>query len=83
VIVRHGTLLPNGVTRCAADMTFSATKSYLSTVAGLALDRGLIRSVDDPVKRYVDDGTFESPHNSKITWRHLLNQTSEWKAPLG
>jgi hypothetical protein len=55
------------------DMTFSASKSYLATVAGLALDRGLIRSVDDPVKNYVDDGTFDSPHNSKITWRHLLN----------
>jgi CubicO group peptidase (beta-lactamase class C family) len=51
-------------------------------VTGLALDGGLIRSVDDPVKNYVDDGTFDSPHNSKITWRHLLNQTSEWEGTL-
>ena len=51
-------------------------------MAGLALDRGLIRSVDDPVKNYVDDGTFASPHNSKVTWRHLLNQTSEWEGTL-
>ena len=82
LIVRHGYIVAEWGDTLRADMTFSATKSYLSTVAGLALDRGLIRSVDDPVKRCVDDGTFESPHNSKITWRHLLNQTSEWEGTL-
>ena len=64
------------------DMTFSVTKSYLSTVAGLALDEGLIRSLDDPVREYVTDGTFDDPHNRPITWRHLLNQTSEWTGTL-
>jgi CubicO group peptidase (beta-lactamase class C family) len=82
VIVRHGYIVAEWGDTLRADMTFSATKSYLSTVAGLALDRGLIRSVDDPVKSYVDDGTFDSPHNSKVTWRHLLNQTSEWEGTL-
>lgn len=37
--------------RC--DMTHSVTKSFLSTVVGLAVDRGLIRSVTDTVARYV------------------------------
>jgi CubicO group peptidase (beta-lactamase class C family) len=35
------------------DMTFSVTKSYLSTVAGLAIDKGLINNVDDRVSDYI------------------------------
>src|SRR5580765_7484577 len=63
-------------------MTFSASKSYLATMAGLALDQGLIRDLDDPIREYVDDGGFEPPHNSKITWRQMLQQTSEWTGTL-
>ena len=63
-------------------MTFSVTKSYLSTVAGLALDDGLIADVNDHVYQYVWDGTFEGEHNSKITWHHLLNQSSDWSGSL-
>ncbi len=37
--------------RC--DITHSVTKSFLSTVVGLAVDRGLIRSVNDTVAGYV------------------------------
>jgi CubicO group peptidase (beta-lactamase class C family) len=64
------------------DQTFSVAKSYLSILAGLAFDRGLIRDVHEPVRRTVDDGGFEGPHNSKITWHHLLQQTSEWEGTL-
>lgn len=60
------------------DMTFSVAKSYLSTVAGLAVDKQLIKDVNDPVNRYVTEGTFEGSHNSKITWGHLLTQSSDW-----
>lgn len=64
------------------DMTFSVTKSYLSTVAGLALDAGLIRDVNDSVAHYVWDGTFDGAHNAKITWDHLLTQSSDWSGTL-
>jgi len=64
------------------DMTFSVTKSYLSTVAGLAIDQNLIRSVDDRVNQYVWDRTFDGDHNSSITWEHLLNQSSDWYGTL-
>jgi CubicO group peptidase (beta-lactamase class C family) len=63
-------------------MTFSVTKSYLSTIAGLALDAGLIKDVHDKVGNYVRDGKFDSEHNSKITWHHLLNQSSDWSGTL-
>ena len=64
------------------DMTFSATKSYLSTCIGLALDRGLITSVTDRVADYVSGDWFASEHNGAITWQHLLQQTSEWSGTL-
>ncbi len=63
-------------------MTFSVTKSYLSTLAGLALDHELIDSLGDRVSQYVWDGTFRGEHNSKITWDHLLTQSSDWSGEL-
>jgi CubicO group peptidase (beta-lactamase class C family) len=64
------------------DLTFSVAKSYLSTVAGLAFDRGLIPDVTRPVGELVTDGGFSSEHNRTITWQHLLTQTSEWEGTL-
>jgi CubicO group peptidase (beta-lactamase class C family) len=60
-------------------MTFSVTKSYLATVAGLAWDDGLIGDLDAPMGELVTDGTFASAHNSAITWHQLLQQRSEWE----
>lgn len=60
------------------DMTFSVAKSYLSTIAGLALDQNLISSIDDKAHNSVWDGTFDGEHNQKITWNHLLTQSSDW-----
>jgi CubicO group peptidase (beta-lactamase class C family) len=82
MIIRHGYIVAEWGDTQRADMTFSVTKSYLSTMAGLALDRGLIRDVNDPVKMYVQDGKFDSEHNAKITWQHLLQQTSDWEGTL-
>jgi CubicO group peptidase (beta-lactamase class C family) len=63
-------------------MSFSIAKSYLAVLAGLAVARGLIRSIDDPVRDYARDDGFASPHNRTITWRQLLQQTSEWQGTL-
>lgn len=53
-----------------------------ATLAGIAVMRGLIRAIDDPVRGHSLDGAFESPQNRSITWRHLLEQTSEWQGTL-
>lgn len=82
MIIRRGYIVAEWGDTQRADMTFSVTKSYLSTMAALALDRGLIRDVHDPVKTYVQDGKFDSDHNAKITWHHLLQQTSDWEGTL-
>lgn len=82
LILRNGYIVAQWGDVDRVDMTFSVTKSFLSTVAGLAADSRLIKSVDDPVRNYVWDETFEEAHNAKITWRHLLNQTSDWSGCL-
>ena len=64
------------------DFTFSAAKSYLSLLAGIAVTDGLIADLDEPVRRTVDDGGFDSAQNRAITWRHLLQNTSEWHGEL-
>jgi hypothetical protein len=82
MIIRNGYIVAEWGDTKRVDMTFSVTKSFLSTTAGLALDHKLIKDVHDPVKIYVTDGKFDSEHNEKITWHHLLNQTSDWSGTL-
>src|SRR4030095_7828579 len=49
---------------------------------GVAVDRGLIRDVNEKVKDYVPTEHFVSDHNAQITWDHLLRQTSDWEGTL-
>lgn len=62
-----------------ADLTFSVAKTYLALLAGVAHDRGLLPDVDEPVLARVRGIGFEAPRNQSVTWRHLLQQTSEWQ----
>ena len=82
IVVKDGYIVAEWGDTDREDMTFSVTKSYLSTVAGLAYDDGLIRDLTDPIGAYVTDGTYASVHNAQITWHHLLQQTSEWEGTL-
>ena len=82
IILRHGYLVAEWGEPKRVDMTFSVTKSFVSTAVGLALDRGLIRALDDKVRDYMPTEHFESEHNRKITWDHLLRQTSDWEGTL-
>lgn len=82
MIIKDGYLLASWGDTQRVDMTFSVTKSFLSTMMALAEDQGLIQSVTDKVGDYVWDGTFDGAHNSKITWEHLLQQNSDWSGEL-
>lgn len=53
IIVYHGYIVAEWGEPGRVDMANSVTKSMLSTVVGLAVDRGLIRSVYDTVGPYV------------------------------
>lgn len=82
MILKNGKIVAQWGETDRVDMTFSVTKSFLSTMAGLAIDQQLIKSVDDKVGDYVWDGTFNGRHNSQITWSQLLQQNSAWQGTL-
>ena len=82
LVLHGGQIVAEWGDTARVDMTFSVAKSYLSILAGLAWDRGLIGDPDDRVRLTVDDGGFDPPHNERITWHHLLQQTSEWEGAL-
>jgi CubicO group peptidase (beta-lactamase class C family) len=84
VIIRHGSVAAEWGDTARADMTFSVTKTFLSTVVGVAFDRRVIRDVHDRVATYMpkDVDLFTPPHNAPITWEHLLRQTSDWYGTL-
>ncbi len=82
MIIKSGYIVAQWGDVNRVDMTFSVTKSFLSTMAGIAIDDGLIRNVRDKVNLYVTDEKFDGEHNSKITWLHLLQQTSDWSGTL-
>ncbi|MCJ9714240.1 beta-lactamase family protein, partial [Bordetella hinzii] len=62
-----------------ADLTFSVAKLYLAILAGVAHDRGLLPDVEEPVRKRVPGIGFDAGQNAEITWRQLLQQTSEWE----
>ncbi len=82
MILKNGNVIAQWGDTKRVDMTFSVTKSFLSTMAGLAFDEGLIANTEDKVGDYIWDGTFYGEHNSKITWEHLLQQNSAWSGEL-
>ena len=81
IIIKDGYIVGKWGDINRVDMTFSVTKSYLSTVAGLAYQNGFFK-LNDKLKNYIKDGKFSSNHNRQITWHHLLNQSSQWKGNL-
>jgi CubicO group peptidase (beta-lactamase class C family) len=133
LIVRNGYIVAEWGDTHRVDVTFSVTKSFVTTAVGLAYDRGLIPDLHEPVRNAMapivalagapggaalvpvpasSEGPetavrtallgevraadrpgvafaafellqpFESEHNRKITWDHLLRQTSDWQGTL-
>jgi CubicO group peptidase (beta-lactamase class C family) len=62
-----------------ADLTFSVAKTYLALLAGIAFDQGLLPDVHEPVLQKCPGIGFEGERLNRITWHHLLQQTSEWE----
>ncbi|MDD4074815.1 MAG: serine hydrolase [Eubacteriales bacterium] len=59
----------------------SVTKSVVSLLLGVALDRGMIQSVDQPVLDFFPDYTLKRGEKTiqKVTLRHLLTMTAPYK----
>lgn len=98
LIVHRGRIAAEWGDTARPDMTFSVTKSYLSTVASFAWAGGAMRAsatgaagdergLDESVsaserRRHGGLGAEAYPANARITWRQLLQQTSEWRGTL-
>jgi CubicO group peptidase (beta-lactamase class C family) len=83
LVIRHGYVIAQWGEPDRVDITNSVTKTFLTTVVGLAWQRGLIKNLTDHPKDYLPPSDlFASPHNAAITWEHLLRQTSDWSGTL-
>lgn len=66
IILRHGYIIAEWGDPRRVDMTFSVTKSFLSTVVGLAFDKGLIPSIHDTVYRSMAPiNVYAQPNGNK------------------
>ncbi len=77
VIAQNGQILAQFGEPDRADLTFSVAKAYLALLAGVAFDQGKLE-LDKPISQTLPGIGFDDEHNRSITWRHLLQQTSEW-----
>ncbi len=86
VVVRHGYLAYSwGDPSHSADLA-SARKPIISTLLLIAVQEGLIESVDEPVARFEPRlRDLNGGKDAGITWRHLASQTSGygWSEPPG
>ncbi|WP_421111449.1 serine hydrolase domain-containing protein [Streptomyces sp. NEAU-S77] len=81
VVVRRGVVIASWGDPARVEMAYSATKSVLALVAGVAHDDGLLE-LDEPVRARVGLPQFDGVHGRAVTWRHLLDQTSQWEGEL-
>jgi len=82
LILRHGYIVAEWGETQQADPTYSAAKSFLSTILGMTIERGMIKDIHDPVANYIHDGGYDSEQNRKVTWEYHARQTSEWEGEL-
>ena len=66
----------DGATRQSLQTSFSVAKSFVSALVGIAIDAGLIDSIEDPVTKYVPELAARDPEFRQITLRHLLTMSS-------
>lgn len=67
----------NGYNKDSRNVIRSISKSILSICTGICLDKGLIKSLDEPIYKYLEvfsEGIH--PYHRAITIKHLLTMTS-------
>src|SRR5258708_349513 len=77
IIIRNGYIVAEWGEPLRVDMTHSVTKSFLSSVVGIAVEQGMIKSVDDAVRDYVAPILLYAPPSTTnksdhLTTPHLL-----------
>jgi len=78
IVVQHGKIrlerYARGYSRAGRYTSFSVAKSLTSTLVGAAVQDGSIRSVDDPVTRYIPE--LAGSGYDDVTVRQVLTMTS-------
>lgn len=75
VVIRHGHLVYSWGHKTVSRDVGSAMKPVLSVLMLIALQEGLIDSIDERLIQY-EPRLADLPGGDQITWRHLANQTS-------
>jgi len=86
VVVRHGMLVYEHYFGYRNQQSFAAnmrhtgnsmTKSIVSLLVGIAVDRGLIKDIDAPVAQYFpENAVLRAPDKNRVTLRHLLTMSA-------
>ncbi|MDB5006761.1 MAG: class beta-lactamase-related serine hydrolase [Mucilaginibacter sp.] len=97
LIIYKGYIVAEWGDPARVDIVNSISKSFLSSIIGIAVDRGMIKSTSDtvalyipPIEVYKPDASgsndmiypFASDHNKRLTWEVMLRQTSDWEGTL-
>ena len=64
----------NNSTDTSISGSFSVAKSFIGTLIGIAIDKGHIKNIDEPIANYLPD--FKKDGKEKITIRHCLMMSS-------
>ena len=78
IVIQNDTIIYenylNGRNRESLCKAFSASKSILSILIGIAVHEGKIEDINDPLKKYIKD--FKNKELGDITIKQCLNQTT-------
>jgi CubicO group peptidase (beta-lactamase class C family) len=78
IVIRNDSLVYeeywDGFSKKTISNSFSVAKSIVSTLIGIALQEGKIKSLDDPASNYIP--SFNRDDQKKVTIRHLLTMSS-------
>ena len=66
----------NGYHEESINTSFSMAKSITSALIGIAIDEGMIQSVDDPITKYLPELRQKDPRFTLITLKNLLTMSS-------
>ena len=77
LVIRHDSIVfesyRDGWNDTLTSNIYSATKTIVGLLAGIALDEGKIHSLDDPVSRYIP--AYTKGMQADVTLRHLLTMS--------
>jgi CubicO group peptidase (beta-lactamase class C family) len=83
LIIRNGYLVLekyfHGSDASCSNNVHSASKSILSALVGIALERGVLKGPDEPLSELLPGYRFKDTETASITLRNLLTMTSGFK----